>query len=65
VAVISSIYSIIHLNQESGEFVTGASDLDDPEALPDREEIARANADWRRKLWDRLPVKPLGPGDTP
>jgi hypothetical protein len=68
VAVISSVYSIVHMNQESGEFAKGASesgDLDDERALTDREAIARANAEWRRKLWDRLPAKPLGPDNRP
>lgn len=63
VAVISSIHSIVHLKRESGMPITKASesgDRDDHRALADREAIALANAEWRRRMWNRSQAKPRG-----
>lgn len=61
VAVISSVYSIVMLTQESGAYAT---EDEDEEEMPDPAAVARANAEWRRKLWERAPRIPLGaPGE--
>lgn len=60
VAVISSIYSIVHLNQGS---TTEASDLDDDNdttVLTDHAAIARDNAERRRKWREAVACDPLG-----
>jgi hypothetical protein len=68
VAVISSICSIVHLNQESGESAMEGSDLDDRNnagALTDPAAITLANAEWRRKQWQTAACDPLGPSGDP
>ncbi len=68
VAVISSIYSIVHLNQETGEFGAEATDSDDKydDGLrTDPADIARANAERRRKWRESVTCDPLGPVGDP
>lgn len=68
VAVISSIYSIVHLNQEAGEIGLEASNSDDNHdhrILTDPADIAQANAEQRRKWRERIGCDPLGPVSDP
>ena len=63
VAVISSICSIVHLNQESGGIGTEASEFDDKisaGALADPAAITQANAEWHRQKWHTAAGAPLG-----
>jgi hypothetical protein len=48
VAVISSIYSIVHLNQESGTEASSVDNDDNTKHLTDRTTIASNNAERRR-----------------
>jgi len=58
VAVISSIYSVIQLEPAT----SGREDFedDDEEEEEDPEAVARANAEWRRKLRERAASQSLG-----
>ncbi|MEO5715662.1 MAG: hypothetical protein ABIT37_19440 [Luteolibacter sp.] len=56
VAVISSIYSVIQLEPETDD----GEDLEDDDEEEDPEAVARANAEWRRKLRERAASQPLG-----
>ncbi len=63
VAVISSVYSILRLGAGSGELDPEVMELDD-ETIDDAESVARANAEWRRRLWDRMASDAVGrPGE--
>lgn len=58
VAVISSVYSIVRLYPDAvaGESETEALQLDGETGagtLDDAATVAKANAEWRRKLWER------------
>lgn len=57
IAVISSIYSIVHLESSTG--VMKESE-DDDEEEEDPEAVARANDEWRRKLRERVASQPIG-----
>ncbi|MEO8617174.1 MAG: hypothetical protein ABI600_18700 [Luteolibacter sp.] len=62
VAVISSTYSVVRLNQETVEFDPISLETDDEgeaDSLDDPETITRTNAEWRRKLWERAAARML------
>lgn len=62
VAVISSIYSVIQLEPEANDRKYSE---DDDEEEEDPEAVARANAEWRRKLRERAASQPIGLPSNP
>jgi hypothetical protein len=63
VAVISSVYSILRLGAGSAEPDPEVLDSDNDD-IDDAESVARANAEWRRRLWERMAGDAVGrPGE--
>lgn len=60
VAVISSIYSIVHLNQDTGTEASGMNDDNDTTVLTDHAAINRDNAERRRKWREAVACDPHG-----
>jgi hypothetical protein len=65
VAVISSIYSIMHLNQESGAQAADVDDDNDARILTDHEAIARNNAERCRKWREAVAYDPRDSSSAP
>jgi hypothetical protein len=63
VAVISSAYSTLSLRQDVPANSTWEDE--DVEIVPDALAVAQANAEWRRKLWERAGTLPLGRPNDP
>jgi hypothetical protein len=53
IAVISSVFSIVRLDEGSGESAPEALEAH-KEDLDDAATVARANAEWRRKIRERM-----------
>ena len=62
IAVISSVFSIVRLDEGSGESAPEALEAH-KEDHDDTAAVARANAEWRRKLRERMAGNQVGKPD--